>query len=153
MLPAAPGLAPVMPPVMVPIVQEKLLGVDAVNERFIVAPLQVDVLAALVTTGFGYTVAVMVNGVPTQPPVVAVGVTIYCTVPVLVALGLVSTLLMVLPEPAAAPVMLPVIVPIVQVNVLAVLAVSAMLAAEPLHTEAVGELVTVGFGFTVTVIV
>ena len=53
MLPAAPGLAPVMPPVIVPTVQEKLLGVEAVRERLNEAPLHVEALAELVTTGFG----------------------------------------------------------------------------------------------------
>ena len=57
------------------------------------------------------------------------------------------------PDPALAPVMLPVIVPSVHVKLLGALAVSEMLGLLPLHTEAVGAVVTAGVGFTVTVMV
>jgi hypothetical protein len=57
------------------------------------------------------------------------------------------------PLPALAPVIPPVIVPTVHVNVLAALAVNPMLVAVALHTEAVFAVVTAGVGFTVTVIV
>jgi len=45
---------------------------------------------AVVTTGFGFTVTVMVKGVPGHEFTVEVGVTTYCTVPAVVLLGLVS---------------------------------------------------------------
>jgi hypothetical protein len=59
--------------------------------------------------------------------------------------------LIVLPEPALAPVMLPVMVPIVQVNVLATSAVNAMFGATPLHAVWVFAVVTVGVVEAVTV--
>ncbi len=68
-------------------------------------------------------------------------------------LGLVSVCAMVLPLPALAPVMLPVTSPIVQVNVLGAVAVSAMLVAVLLQiATADGTPVTTGVGCTVTVI-
>jgi hypothetical protein len=72
-----PAVAPVIPPLMVPIVHEKLLGTLAVSAMFGLVPLQIAFVAALVTTGVGLTVTVIVNGAPTQLPVVDVGVTIY----------------------------------------------------------------------------
>ena len=60
---------------------------------------------------------------------------------------------MVAPEPAVAPVMPPLMVPIVQLNVLAAVAVSAILVADALHIAAVFAVVTAGVGLTVTVIV
>jgi hypothetical protein len=47
----------------------------------------------------------------------------------------------------------PVIVPIVHVNVLGALAVKLILGPVPLQVVAVLAVVTIGFGFTVTVIV
>ena len=55
-----PALAPVIPPVIFPIVQEKLLGALAVNEIFGPVPLQVIAVAGLVTAGVGFTVTVIV---------------------------------------------------------------------------------------------
>ena len=49
--------------------------------------------------------------------------------------------------------MLPVIVPIVQVKVLAALAVKLIFGPAPLQVLAVAAFVTTGFGLTVTVIV
>ena len=46
----------------------------------------------------------------------------------------------------------PVIVPIVQAKLLATLAVNAIPGPAPLQVLAVGELATIGAGFTVTVI-
>lgn len=80
------------------------------------------------------------------------GVTIYCTVPGVVLLGLFSTWAMVLPEPALAPVMLPVMVPMVQLNVLGAEAVNGILVATPLQAVAVLALVTAGRGLTVVII-
>jgi hypothetical protein len=148
-----PAVAPVMPPVMVPIVQEKLLATPAVKLIFVVTPEQIVAVAALVTAGAGFTVTVIVNVAPTQEPVVAVGVTLYCTVPAAVLLGLVSTWLMEEPEAALAPVMPPVIVPIVQLNVLGALAVKLIFGPVPLQVLAVAELVTAGVGFTAIVAV
>jgi hypothetical protein len=68
-------------------------------------------------------------------------------------LGLVSVWAIVDPLPALAPVMLPVIVPIVQVNVLAALAVNEIFVAVPLQIVAVFAVVTTGLGLTVIVIV
>jgi hypothetical protein len=56
------------------------------------------------------------------------------------------------PEPALAPVILPVIVPIVQAKLLATLDVNAIFGPVPLQVLAVGVLVTIGAGLTVTVI-
>lgn len=60
---------------------------------------------------------------------------------------------MVAPKPALAPVIPPDIAPIVQVKVLGTEAVRTMFGPEPLQVEAVGELVIIGAGLTVTVIV
>jgi hypothetical protein len=85
-----PALAPVIPPVIVPIVQEKLLATLAVKLIFGPVPLQVVFVLAVVTTGIGVTVTVIVKAAPAHEPVVDVGVTIYCTVPAVVLLGFVS---------------------------------------------------------------
>ena len=68
-------------------------------------------------------------------------------------LGLFKVCAIVDPLPALAPVMLPVMVPTVHVNVLATLAVNAIFVAVALHIVAVLAVVTTGVGFTVTVIV
>jgi hypothetical protein len=60
---------------------------------------------------------------------------------------------MVAPEPAVAPVILPVMVPMVQVKLLGAVAVRAIFGPVPLQIFAVAVLVTDGFGLTVTVIV
>jgi hypothetical protein len=59
----------------------------------------------------------------------------------------------VFPELADAPVILPMIVPTVQVKLLGALAVNAMFGLVPLQVLAVLAVVTAGVGFTVTVIV
>jgi hypothetical protein len=61
--------------------------------------------------------------------------------------------LIVLPDPALAPVMPPVIVPIVHANVLGVLEVSEIFGLVALQTATVAAFVTAGVGLTVTVIV
>jgi hypothetical protein len=68
-----------------------------------------------------------------------------------VVLGLVSVWLIVAPEPADAPVIPPVMVPTVHVKLLGTDAVRAILGLVALHEVTVGELVTAGVGFTVTV--
>ncbi len=85
-----PALAPVMLPVIAPTVQVKVLGAEAVNAMFVAVPLQIVAVLAVVTTGLGLTVTVIVYGVPGQAGVaVDVGVTIYSTVPAVALLGLV----------------------------------------------------------------
>lgn len=148
-----PAEAPVIPPVMLPIVHANELPAVAVNGRFGLVPLHMAVAGLLLTAGVGLTVTVMVKGAPGQPPAVDVGVTIYSTVPAVVLLGLVSVWLIVLPALATAPVIPPVILPIVQMNELGVVAVSGMFGPVPLHVLAVGALVTEGVGNTVTVAV
>jgi hypothetical protein len=68
-------------------------------------------------------------------------------------LGFVSVCAIVLPLPPLAPVIPPVIVPMVQLKLLAALAVKPMLVALPLQMDAVLAVVTTGVGLTVTVIV
>ena len=56
---------------------------------------------------------------------------------------------MVEPEPALAPIIPPVFVPIVQVKLLAILAVNVIFGDVPLHMVALAEFVTVGRGLIV----
>jgi len=79
-----------MPPVIVPIVHVNALATLAVKAMFVAVPLQIVFVAAVVTVGAGFTVTVMVKGVPGHELAVEVGVTIYCTVPAVVLLELVS---------------------------------------------------------------
>src|SRR6266496_1588233 len=148
-----PALAPVIPPVMVPMVQPNVLAALAVKLILVEVPLQMVFVAAVVTVGVGFTVTVMVKGLPVHEPVVEVGVTMYCTVPAVELLGLVNVWLIVVPEPALAPVIPPVMVPMVQLNELAALAVKLILGPVPLQVLAVLAVVTRGFGLIVTVIV
>jgi len=148
-----PALAPVIPPMFAPIVQVKVLAIEAVKLIFGLVPLQMVAVDEFVTTGLGLTVTKIVKGVPAQEPVMAVGVTIYSTVPEVKLLGLVSGWLMVEPDPALAPVIPPVAAPIVQRKVDGTLAVNVIFGPDPLHVTAVGEVVTIGVGLTVTVIV
>lgn len=57
-----PALAPVIPPVTVPMVHEKLPETDEVRLMFVLVPLQILAPGAFVTTGFGFTVTVCTNG-------------------------------------------------------------------------------------------
>ena len=69
------ALAPVTPPVIVPIVQLKVAPVTLLfNAIFVVVPLQIVVGLAVVTSGAGFTVTTMFIGMPGQP--FADGVTI-----------------------------------------------------------------------------
>jgi hypothetical protein len=142
-----------MPPVTVPIVHAKLLAAVAVSEILGLVLLQIASVAGLVTAGVGFTVTVIVNGVPAHAPVTEVGVTMYSTLPAVALLGFVNVWLMVAPLPPVAPVMLPLIFPTVQLNVLAVVAARVMFGLVLLQTDSVAGLVTTGLGFTVTVIV
>jgi hypothetical protein len=148
-----PAVAPVMLPVIVPTVHANVAGVLEVRAIFGLVALQIVSVPALVTTGLGFTVTVMVNGEPPQDPVPEVGVTIYSTEPADALPGLVNTWLIVFPEPALAPVMPPLMAPMVHVNELAALEVSAMLGLVALQIDTADGLVTAGVGFTVTVIV
>jgi hypothetical protein len=145
------ALAPVIPPVIAPMVQVYVLASLAVKTRLGEVPLQTLVVAVFVTAGPCTTVTVMVLVAPRQEPAVDVGVTIYCTVPSAVLLGFVNVWFIAAPELALAPVIAPVIVPIVQLKVLAALAVRLMFGLVPLHVFAVAALVMEGSGLTVTV--
>jgi hypothetical protein len=73
-----PPLAPVMLPVMVPIVHVNVLAAVAVNAIFVAVPLQIAAVFAVVTDGVGLTVTVIVYGAPGQVVLaVDVGVTMY----------------------------------------------------------------------------
>lgn len=62
---------------MVPTVQEKELGAEAVREILGLEPLHTVTVFAVVTSDFGFTVTVIVYGSPSQFPVLEVGVTMY----------------------------------------------------------------------------
>ena len=69
------ALAPVIPPVIVPIVQLKVAPVTLLfNAIFVAVPLQIVVGLAVVTFGVGFTVTTMFVVIPEQ--VLAEGVTI-----------------------------------------------------------------------------
>lgn len=65
-----------IPPVIVPIVHEKLLGSEAESEIFGPVPLQIVAVLGVVKIGEGLTVTMIVNGVPLHEPAVEAGVTI-----------------------------------------------------------------------------
>src|SRR5687768_1414535 len=113
--------------------------------------LQIVSLPVFVTTGLGFTVTVMVYGALPQTPVVDVGVTMYSTLPALTLLGLDNTWLIVFPVPGAAPVILPVMVPMVHEKLLGAVDVSVMFVFVPLHIDAADGFVMAGVGLTVTV--
>ncbi len=68
------ALAPVIEPVLVPNVHEKVLAALAVNDILDPVPLHIVGVLELVTAGLGFTVTVIAVGLPTQLPVVEVGV-------------------------------------------------------------------------------
>lgn len=72
-----PEEAPVTEPVIAPIDQVKVLGVEASKARPGPVPLQMVALVALVSAGIGFTVTVMVRVLPAQAPLFEVGVTRY----------------------------------------------------------------------------
>jgi hypothetical protein len=144
--------APVIAPVIVPTVHVNVLAALAVREILVAFPLHREAVLAVVTTGVGLTVTVIIYGDPEHAGVaVEVGVTIYWTVPAVVLLGLRSVSDIVDPAFSEAPVIPPVMVPISQLKVLATVAVRAMFAAVPLQIVAVLAVVTTGVGLTVTV--
>jgi hypothetical protein len=61
MVPPEDAVAPVIPPVIVPIVQAKVLGVEALNGILVAVLLHIaNVAGTPVTTGVGFTVTVTV---------------------------------------------------------------------------------------------
>jgi hypothetical protein len=70
-----PAEEPVIPFVIVPIVHVKLLATLEVKAMLVDTPLQMLFVDALVTTGAGFTVTVMVVELPAHEPPVDVGVT------------------------------------------------------------------------------
>ena len=84
-----PAVAPVTPPVIVPIVHEKLLGMLAVKPIFVPVTEQIVVVAGGITVGEGLTVMVKVLTRPVQPLAVAVTdiVAVTGVVPLLVAVN------------------------------------------------------------------
>lgn len=90
MVEPVPAKAPVIPPVTVPTLQVYVLEIEEVRLIFGLVPLQIEVVAGVVTAGSGLTVTTMVVGGPAQAPITEVGVTLYSTVPEDVPLGLVS---------------------------------------------------------------
>ena len=61
---------------MFPTVQVKLLEADALKRISVVAPLQIEAVVVVVTAGKGFTVTMIVKGLPIQDPAREVGVTI-----------------------------------------------------------------------------
>ena len=72
-----PGEAPVIPPVIVPIVHAKVLGAEAVNAMAGLVPLQVLAVGKVVTVGVGLTETLIVYVGPVHNPATEVGVTMY----------------------------------------------------------------------------
>lgn len=72
-----PPLAPVIPPVTVPIVHTNVLGAVAVKPIAVDVPLQILAVFVVVTDGVGLTVTVMVYVTPGHDPVLEVGVIKY----------------------------------------------------------------------------
>jgi hypothetical protein len=84
-----PALAPVIPPVIVPTLQVKLLGIFEVRLILVVPPEQMLAVFPEVTEGLGFTVMVKENGGPLQPLAEAMMLIVDVTgaVPVLVAVN------------------------------------------------------------------
>ena len=85
-----PALAPVIPPVIVPIAHAKFEDKLDVNATFGLVPLHILAVEVFVTEGAGFTFIVIVKLTPTQLPAIEVGVTIYCTLPAVVRLEFVN---------------------------------------------------------------
>lgn len=141
-----PGVAPVIPPVIAPTVHVNVLAALAVRAIFVAVPLQIETLSVVVTTGVGCTVTVIVYAGPWQAPAIDVGTTIYSTVPGVALPGLLRVCDIVGPLPALAPVIPPVMLPMVQVKVLAELAVNNIAVVVLSQMEAELGVVTTGVG-------
>ena len=70
------ALAPAIEPVLVPNIQANVLEMLAVKVKFGLVPLQILAVLELVIAGLGFTITVIAVGLPTQEPVVEVGVTL-----------------------------------------------------------------------------
>jgi hypothetical protein len=142
-------VAPVIPPVTAPIVQLNVVPVTLLlNAIFVVAPLQMVVGPVDVKFGAGLTVTTMVVGVPVHE--LAVGVTVYVTVPAAVP-GLISIWAIVAPPDELAPVIPPVTEPTVQLKAApATLLVNAILVVVALQIVVGLTVVTFGTGLTTT---
>jgi hypothetical protein len=81
---------------------------------------------------------------------VEVGVTIYSIDPAVASLGFVSVWLIVDPDPALTPLIVPVLVPRVHVKVLLISDVSVIFVLSPEQIVLVFDVVTEGKGFTTT---
>jgi len=144
------AIAPVIPPVIVPIVQLKVAPATLlVSAILVVSPLQIVVGLTVVTFGVGFTVTIISTGVPGHE--LAVGVTLYVTVPGVVP-GLTSIWAIVEPLDALAPVTPPVTPAIVQLKVApATLLINAMFVDSALHIVVALVVETFGVGLTVMV--
>jgi hypothetical protein len=78
-----------MPPVTVPVIHVKLLGMDAVNTILGLVAVQAVAILGVVTIGEGLTDTLTEKAA--HEPVAEVGVTRYSTVPTVRLLGLVNT--------------------------------------------------------------
>jgi uncharacterized protein Usg len=144
------AVAPIIPPVIVPIVQLKFAPETLlVNAILVDVALQIVVGLTVVTFGVGLTVTTILVVLPGHE--LATGVTIYVTVPAVVP-GLISICEIVDPLDALAPVIPPVIEPMVHEKLLGALDVNVIFGSVPLQVVAVVELVTAGVGLTVTTI-
>jgi hypothetical protein len=70
-----PAVAPVIESALFPKVHENVLAVLAVKVTLGLVPLQIVAVFELVTDGLGLMVTVIAVGLPTQEPMVEVGVT------------------------------------------------------------------------------
>ena len=103
--------------------------------------------------GSGFTVTLIVNDGPIHDPLIEIGVITYSTVPDDELLGFVNTWLITGPVSSVAPIIPPVIAPMVHENVLGSVAVSEMFVLVSLHILVVGELVMTGKGLiTITIV-
>lgn len=144
------AVAPVIPPVIVPIVQLNVAPVTLLFKAMLVfVALQIVVGPVYVTLGVGLTVTIMSTGDPGHE--LAVGVTLYVTVPAVVP-GLTRICAIVDPLEALAPVTPPVVPAIVQLNVApATLLVSAIFVVSVLQIVVGLAVETFGVGLTVIV--
>lgn len=143
------AVAPETLPVTVPIVQLNVVpATELLSAMLVAVPLHSVSRLVVVTSGVGLTVTIILLVIPGHE--LAVGVTIYVTVPAVVP-GLVSTCDIAGPLFAVAPVIPPVIAPIVQLYVApATLLLRVMFVLVALHIVVGPVYVTFGVGLTVT---
>jgi hypothetical protein len=148
-----PADAPVMVPVMVPIVQLYKEGVLDVKTRLVFAPEQILNKPLFIITGMGFTVTTIENGIPEHEPEVDTGVTMYSTVPGVAFPGLVNTWLILFPLPAEAPVIPPVLAPVIHEYEEGIFEVRLIPVEVPLQICIIAWQVITGLGFTVMSII